>query len=114
MGNGSVMDRAPQAIQPASRLDFRGVYRTRCGAAVRILFWHGGCWVGKKLEIGALLGVTNLTWDANGKATDSGLDLMERVSGYPAMELKFGLLVGGTARPKVGTRSRISNGTQRI
>jgi hypothetical protein len=78
--------------QNAKGLDFSGVYRTRCGAIVRVLFWHEdlGCWVGKRLA--AHSETTGLTWDQNGKHAYSRLDLMERVSGYRDMEIKFGLL----------------------
>lgn len=99
-----VMEREAVA---AERLDFRGVYRTRCGAIVRILYWHAvlGKWVGKIVD--ASPWQQNLTWDEKGYAyvmgglRDPEFDLMERVTGYPAEELKFGLLRGADGIQRV-------------
>ncbi|MGP0071218.1 MAG: hypothetical protein ACLPWF_04710 [Bryobacteraceae bacterium] len=73
-------------------LDFRGVYLTRAGALVRILAWNQarGCWVGKRLD-GTGVQI-DMSWDARGNHTNPDFNLMDRVTGYPLREIKFGLL----------------------
>lgn len=82
---GSVME-PPKATQEAS-LDFRGVYRARGGAYVRIQFWHQPWkrWIGKVVQGGEYWG----TWDGFGNATDSRFDLVHRVEGEAARHVKF-------------------------
>lgn len=69
--------------------DFRGVWRTRGGAVVRVLYWHRpwGRWLGKTVGGSGCL-VTS--WDADGNAPQRGLDLVERVRGEELVVFKFG------------------------